>query len=41
MLVGGKPATTESLITVNSSHSKAMLHEPFAETAVAGKASGL
>lgn len=34
-------ATTEPLITAASSHSKALLSEPFVEAAVAGKASGL
>lgn len=41
MLVGGKPATTEPLITATSYHSKALLSELFAEAAVAGKVSGL
>lgn len=40
-LVGGKPATTEPLVTATSSHSKALLGEPFAEGAAAGELSGL
>lgn len=41
MLVGGKPATTEPLVTAPSCSSKALLAKPIAEGAVAGEFSGL
>lgn len=41
MLVGGKPATTEPLVTATSCSSKALLAKPIAEGAVAGEFSGL